>query len=68
MVTTIQSVVRARLDRFRDGLLVLFVGVVGLGAAGALNFLAIILVTDRGAPVVLLAGGTKTYLGRPAMD
>ena len=46
-------VVRARLDRDRDGLLVFFVGVVLLRVAAAVYFLAHLLVAA--APVVMLA-------------
>ena len=48
-------VVRARLDRDRDGLLVFFVGVVLLRVAAAVYSLADLLVAA--APVVMLASG-----------
>ena len=48
-------VVRARLDRDRDGLLVFFVGVVLLRVAAAVYFLTHLLVAA--APVVMLASG-----------
>ena len=47
-------VVRARLDRDRDGLLVFFVGVILLRVAAAVYFLTHLLVAA--APVVMLAG------------
>ena len=46
---------RARLDRDRDGLLVIFVGVVLLRVAAAVYFLTHLLVAA--APVVMLASG-----------
>jgi len=48
-------VVRARLDRDRDGLLVFFVGVVLLGVAAAVDPFTNLLVAA--APVVMLARG-----------
>ena len=48
-------VVRARLDRDRDGLLVFFVGVVLFRVAAAVYFLTHLLVAA--APVVMLARG-----------
>ena len=49
------SIVGARLDRDRDGLLVFFVGVVLLRVAAAVYFLTHLLVAA--APVVMLASG-----------
>ena len=51
-----RRVLRARLDRDRDGLLVFFVGVVLFCVAAAVYFLAHLLVAA--APVVVLASGT----------
>jgi hypothetical protein len=50
-----RSVVRAFLDRDLHGLLILIVGVILLRVAGAVNFLADLLVLA--APVVVLASG-----------
>ena len=57
-------VVGVRLDRLRDGFLVFFVGVVLLRVAGAVYFLAHLLVAA--APVVMLA--SFVTISRPASN